>query len=68
MQKQIAIAEDTNEKVRSLYSASRRGAFFRFLYWAAIIGACVWSFQYMQQYLTLFPQIMNQYQKLNLGK
>ena len=68
MQKQIAIAEDTNEKVRSLYSSARRGVFFRFIYWAVIIGVTVWSFQYMQQYLSMFPQVMDQYKKLNLGK
>jgi len=56
MQKQIAIAEDTNEKVRSLYSTARRAAFLRFAYWALIIGATIWSLQYIAPYLKIMQQ------------
>ena len=64
MKKQIAIAEDTNEKVRSLYNSAQRAALIRFIYWAVIIGGTIWTLQKMQPYLAIFPQVMDAYKKI----
>ena len=56
MQQQIAIAADTNEKVRALHGAAQRAAFFRFIYWALIVGVTVWSFQYIAPYLQVMQK------------
>jgi len=60
MQEHIAIAKDTNAKVRSLHNASRRAVFFRLAYWAVIIGVAIWSFQYIQPYLGMFTKLYSQ--------
>ncbi len=64
MQKQIAIAEDTNIKVRSLHSSAQRAAFMRFVYWAIIIGTGIWLAKYLEPIIKMFPQITQQLQSL----
>ena len=65
MQQQIAIAEDTNSKVRSLHGAAQRAAFVRFIYWGLIIGSGIWLAQYMGPVIKLFPQLMQMEQTLS---
>lgn len=66
MKKTLELTQENNKILRSIRRSNRWSAFMRVIYWAIIIGASVWSYNFLQPYL---KTVLNAYETMqaNMG-